>query len=238
MKRAICHRYLPAALLLAAFTLLFSCAPVEKPLRTPTWVPDQMAVLPFIYVPAEPGKGLSARSPLTGAVFSTGEEKAPPHAGTLLDEALAAELAKVVDLKLIPAAQAGRVYLRLDQEQLGASARELVAETGRKLNAQAVLVGYFYRFEDRVGGPLAASRPAGLCLELALLRVRDQAVLWKNSFDERQRSLSEDILELDQFVEHGLRWLTIEEWAHIGMSRLLRRFPWRKPASEPAPSAQ
>ena len=43
---------------------------------------------------------------------------------------------------------------------------------------------------------------------------RDGSVLWKNSFDETQQSLSQDLLNLGQYMKHGLRWYTAEElWA-------------------------
>ena len=99
--------------------------------------------------------------------------------------------------------------------------------TGAKMGADGVLVGHLYRFDQRVGGPMTAKKPASVAFDVAMVRVADGIVVWKNSFDETQRSLTENIFNIEQFVQGGLRWFTAEEFATYGMKVLMAGFPWQ-----------
>ncbi|CAO0824615.1 hypothetical protein DFAR_750004 [Desulfarculales bacterium] len=124
--------------------------------------------------------------------------------------------------------QAGAVFDRLRRQKYSLDMLQSAMETGRLLKADGVLVGFVYRFAQRVGGPYASDRPASAAFDLAMVRVSDGAVVWKNSFDETQQPLADDVLSAGQYVDRGLRWFTVQEWGDIGVNKLLDRFPWRK----------
>jgi hypothetical protein len=220
----------PAALLITAGLLLTAAcqAPVTQEKTKALWKPAKAVVLPFQPVTPKSGEGDIVRSPLTSSVFSARDGVVANAGLAELDQALADGLQGKTVFQIVPASQAGLVFGRLQREDLGKPLRDLIMETGRRFQADAVLVGHLYRFSQRVGGSMAAQRPASVAFDLALVRSSDGVVVWKNSFDETQRSLSENLFEIEQFVEHGLRWFTAEELASYGMSQMLRRFPWRK----------
>ena len=202
----------------------------QPPAKPPSWTPKRVAVLPFQKVLPAPKEGGLARSPLTGAVFSGGGDVGGPSGTSTLDRALSEILPSVAPFEIVPASQAELVFSRLERENMGKPLRHLLAETGRKLNCDGVLVGHLYRFVQRVGGELTAESPASVAFDLAMVNVKDAVVVWKNSFDQTQRGLSEDILQLDQYVQHGLRWYTAEDLARYGLEDMLSRFPWKKAA--------
>ena len=230
MRRARIGWWLAA---LAALVWLAACQwGAPPPPQAPSWSPRRVAVLPYRTVRPDPG-GTTACSPVTGAIYACGiDTAAAPEARRVLDRALMEILDQRAAFQVVPPAQAAPVYQRLRRERLGLSVRRAVAAAGRRLGVDAVLVGHIYRYRQRVGGPYTAQRPASVAFDLNLVRVADASVVWKNSFDQTQRSLSENILNLEQYVEHGLRWLTARELARLGMRRLMAGFPWLKPPAE------
>ncbi len=218
-------RFLP---LLGVALFLAACQPMdpqaEKP---PAWTPAKVAVLPFQKVDPDAGQA-TARSPLTGSVFLAGRGVKGTDGLNALDAALERELHDATSLQLVPAVQTWAVYKEEAARNSGDPMRKQVAEAGRRLGADGVLVGHLYRLDQLEGGELSANRPASVAFDLAMVRVSDGAVVWKNSFDEAQKSLSEDILNLGQFLQHGIRWYSAEEYAAIGLSHLMQSFPWRK----------
>ena len=221
--------YLAALLAIGlTFSILGCQMDRRKAEKPPTFNPDRLAVLPFMKVDPEDGQAGATRSPLTGATFTANKGSHVPEGLAALDRALSNYLADNVDFTIIPMDQAGPVYSALERQEMGAGVRQLVMATGRKLNADAVMVGHLYRFRERVGTEFAAESPASAAFELAMVRTADGMVIWKNSFDETQQSLSENILNLDQYAQHGLRWYSAAEFATYGLQELMKRFPWSR----------
>ena len=219
-----------AAVLICALALSLGCSTTDqsKAARQEiAWVPKKLAVMPFIRVDSPVQPGGTVCCPLTGATFNTGQ--IIPGAERVLDEALDKDLSEISTVAFVPYGQTGLVFGQIAGRQYKDSLRKDVVATGKKLGADAVLVGFIFRFRQRQGTGYAVDKPASVAFDLSIVRVMDGSVLWKNSFDETQQSLSQDLLNLNQYMKHGLRWYTAEELGKIGMSRLLQRFPWRKP---------
>lgn len=222
-----------AAVLLSALALILGCSTTDqgRALRKEiAWVPKKLAVMPFVRVDFSIQPGGTVCCPLTGAVFNAGQ--IIPGAEKVLDRALNRDLPKVTGVPFVPYSRTGLVFGKLAGREFKNSLRQDVMATGKKLGADAVLVGFVFRFRQRQGTGYAVNKPASVAFDLSIVRVRDGSVLWKNSFDETQQSLSQDLLRLDQYMKHGLRWYTAEELGKIGMARLLQRFPWRKTATK------
>lgn len=215
------------ALLLLFLGGLAACSTMQVPDKVPAWTPRKVVVLPFRKVAPNPGDGM-ARSPLTGAAFFAGKGVKGSEGLSTLDRSLANILAQIAPFKVIPTSRAYHIYNQLRRSMEGQSLRRIVSEVGRKLGADGVLVGHLYRFDRRQGSEYSVKSPASVAFDLAMVRVNDGMVVWKNSFDERQRALSEDLFNLEQYMTHGLRWYTAEEMCRIGMQQLMQRFPWRK----------
>lgn len=220
-----------AASLAVAALLLISCQTPRQPDAAPRdWQPQRIAVLPFQAGVTDAGGG-AVRSPLTGAAFMAGPVQ--EGAALFLDEALDRRLPDVSSLEMIPVEVGGPVFDRLRRGDLSLSLRQAAMQAGQKVGADGVLIGCVFRFSERVGETFAAERPASAAFDLALIRVSDGAVMWKNSFDEAQRAFSEDVIEASQYMSRGVRWFSVREWGDYGLEQLLKRFPWHKETKDP-----
>jgi hypothetical protein len=96
------------------------------------------------------GEGENGRCPVCGKVFTTGE--VAEGAATMLTEHLFDLLKDRKDFELIPSSQAQGVMSKLlAGSNKTVKERDLQLEIGRALNADAIFVGYIYRFRERVG---------------------------------------------------------------------------------------
>jgi hypothetical protein len=228
MSVRVFSRLTAGVLLLAAIGLLAACQAQKQTTSermARQWMPAKVAVLPFQVVETS-GEESAVRSPLTGSAFMAGP--VTEGAAVALDQSLDNALPRLTGFSVISYNQAGAVFERLRREKLSLGMLQAAVETGKKLNADGVLLGFVYRFAQRVGGPFAADRPASAAFDLAMVRVSDGAVIWKNSFDETQQSLADNVLAAGQYMDRGLRWFTVQEWGDIGVHQMLTRFPWRK----------
>ncbi len=90
------------------------------------------------------------------------------------------------------------------------------------------MIGYVYRWREREGTDYSVNRPASTAFDLYLIRSHDRAVLWKGRFDKTQRSLSENILDMETFIKGKGRWMTVDRLAKLGLSNLMSKFPSSK----------
>jgi len=93
-----------------------------------------------------------------------------------------------------------------------------------KMRAKYLMLPVLYGFAERKGSALSASRPAQVGFHLHIYNVKDGKEIWGGDFHEKQQPLSENILELENFIRRGGKWLTADELAREGISRLLDRF--------------
>jgi hypothetical protein len=103
---------------------------------------------------------------------------------------------------------------------------------GKELNVDFIVVGYLFRFEERIGSRIGAEKPASVGFDVHLLRVRDGKRVWDGKFDETQQALSENLLKLGSFVRRKASWLTAEELSSVGMDEMLKRLPSPKELEE------
>lgn len=100
-----------------------------------------------------------------------------------------------------------------------ASRLQLIQAFGKELKVDAVLYSELFRFEDRIGGEYSVKRSASVAFTLQIIRVSDGAILWRNTFDETQQSLMENLLKAGLYRKTGLRWLTATELADYGLNQ-------------------
>ncbi len=100
-----------------------------------------------------------------------------------------------------------------------ASELQLIQAFGEELKVDAVLYSKLFRFEDRIGGEYSVKRPASVAFTLQIIRVSDGATLWRNTFDETQQALMENLLKAGLYRKTGLRWLTAAQLADYGLNQ-------------------
>lgn len=102
-----------------------------------------------------------------------------------------------------------------------ASQLKLIQNFGAELGADAVLYTKLLRYRERVGSNYSVQTPASVAFSMALIRVSDGAVLWRNGYDETQQPLSENLFKAGFYKETGMRWLTAAELAEYGVKKAL-----------------
>lgn len=100
---------------------------------------------------------------------------------------------------------------------------EIVIEFSKKTNTQAVLYGRIYRFRERQGSSFSVVEPASVAFALVLYDGKTGRILWMEEFDETQKPLSENVLNIKLYGR--LKWLKAEELAERGLKKVLKTFP-------------
>ncbi|MBW2623672.1 MAG: hypothetical protein JRD68_12270 [Deltaproteobacteria bacterium] len=88
--------------------------------------------------------------------------------------------------------------------------------------SETVLIGNLYRYREKMtkGDP-----PASIGLTLRLIRTVDGIVLWRGRYDETQKSIFENLLNISRIFKKGLKWATAKELALSGIDQLMDSFP-------------
>ncbi len=193
-----------------------------EPAPEPLYVPQNMKkilVVSFRNLSTESGEIHGIRCPLSGKIFAGGGVESGAEA--VLNGHLADILKKYPQFKFISPDQVRDIRSGLSEES---GEREALVETGRKLEADAVLVGHIYRFKDRVGRKLSVESPASVAFDLHFLRVSDGRVLWSGHFDETQKALTDDLFKLPTFLKRDGQWITAEQMAVSGLDTVMEGF--------------
>jgi hypothetical protein len=103
--------------------------------------------------------------------------------------------------------------------------RRFLTEAGKLAGADAVLTGYIYRYEMRTGTELAVKNPASVALSVHMLRVVDGFEIWTGYVDETQQTLAEDLFKASDFLRRKGRWISADEMADDGLTKIFESFP-------------
>jgi hypothetical protein len=95
-------------------------------------------------------------------------------------------------------------------------------QVGRCVPADYILVPFVFDWQERKGGEWGVEEPAKVTLELNLIDIKELR-LQSFVFDERQQSLSENILGLGRFLKRGAKWVSARALAREGLDQGLRK---------------
>lgn len=203
--------------------ILFSCGAKERDIYPSLYISERVRnilVLPFdYYCPTE--RGLSFYCPVTNVIPGEIEGKAKEILDNLIKKELLSLNVKYTFYFLTP----GDYEILLEEAlEKNKTHQGLVRFFTEKTNTQAILYGKIFRFKDRKGSGWSVSEPASVSFSLTLYNGEDGKILWQRVFDETQKPLSENVLNLPLYGK--IKWLTAEELAERGLKNLLKSFPW------------
>lgn len=185
---------------------------------------NNLLVMPFRDMYRLYGENVTIRCPLGGRVFTTGRVK--DGADRFLTDRLNQILKRYHDIHLIPPGQAEGVYAQLlSKSEKELPELEMVVKIGRLLDADAVLVGYVYRFRTREGTSYAVDSPASVAFDMDLVGVKERRVIWYGRFNETQQPLTEDLFQIKRFFKRKGRWVSAWDLADFGLEEVLQTFP-------------
>ncbi|MCA1743795.1 MAG: hypothetical protein LC631_07595 [Desulfovibrionales bacterium] len=94
-------------------------------------------------------------------------------------------------------------------------------QVGKCVPADYILVPFIFDWRERVGGEWGVDEPAKVILELNLIDVKE-LILNRFLFDERQQSLTENLLGAGRFFQRGAKWVSARELSKEGLEQGIR----------------
>ena len=215
------HLVIPLLIILTLFTN-FSCrfqrggVPNVNPLPPLEGKSIVLGFRPALSQDKEPGV---MRSPFSGAVFMAEQipQGVPDKMTTILFERLQGHKG----FELIGLSKAQGVSESIMSSDQNLSEIEILKRIGQAFSANAVMIGYIYRWQERKGTDYSVDSPASAAFELYLIRSDDGSVIWKGRFDKTQAPLSENILDMSSFLKGKGKWMTVEDMATLGLREML-----------------
>jgi hypothetical protein len=187
-------------------------------------LPRHLVVLPIKNMAEIYGEAANIRSPISGKVFLTGE--IAEGACDFLQDLLLRYLEKMDEVTLVPMGTLqGTLSEIFHTEGTANWDRRLAMKAGESLKAEGAIIGNVYRFKQRVGTRYAIESPASVAFEIHLIDVATGRLIWGGDFDETQRALSENLLQLGSFLRRKGQWITAEDMALAGLQEIFQTFP-------------
>jgi hypothetical protein len=184
-----------------------------------------LVILPFLIEKGEnPGRG--AYCPVCKRVFQWSD--VPAGSENILTRLLYQKMETKQTFKVIPPEKVEEGWNVLNKKEVEKRPMTASFQVGRGLGADFIIIGFLFRFEERIGSSLGVERPASVGFDLHLFRLRDEKIVWEGRFNETQRSLSENLLKIVSFFKRKASWVTAEELASGGMDDLLKKLPAAK----------
>ncbi|MBA3028962.1 MAG: hypothetical protein FP816_09155 [Desulfobacteraceae bacterium] len=192
--------------------------------QNPRIATDTMLVLPFQNMTEIYGEGEHVKSPLSNRFYLAGKIEADGE--DYLNGKLRDLLEKRKDFRVISPEDQGDALIKESSGHFenSVSIQQLVEMAG-KAGADCVLVGYVYKYSDRVGNTMSVSSAASVAFELFLISTKNNSVIWSACFSETQKSLSEDLTKINKVIQRGVKWITVQEMAGAALTQLIGEIP-------------
>lgn len=215
----------PVLLLIFALSVLFwaGCAsgPEPKPAASGAGV-RTILVMDFVNVAEIHGEDQGVRSPVSSQAFVTGPVE--KDACQFMTRQIMNHISEKTEYVPVPYEDAqGALAVSNNGSNLLTAGQ--ICKVGRDLGVDAVVAGHVYRFKDRVGAAYSVDEPASVAFDVHMLRVEDQAFLWSLRYDETQKALSDNLLDISKFFKRGASWVTAHRLASSGLEEGLQSFP-------------
>ena len=188
-----------------------------------------LAILPFLIERTDdPSRG--AVCPVCQGVYKSGNILYGSQ--RTLTQLLQQKMDILETFRILPLEKVEDVFSKRERGQFELRPLRSAIQLGKELNVDFIIVGYLFRFEERIGSRIGVDRPASVGFDVHLLRVKDGKRVWDGKFDETQQALSENLLKMGSFVRRKASWLTAEELSSVGMDEMLKRLPGAKELEE------
>jgi len=144
----------------------------------------------------------------------------PPDAAQSITAAIYARANELGGWEIVPQDDVDAALQQLPPPTLADLDQNALA-LGRKVAADGVLYGTINRYRERVGFDYAAQSPAAVAFVLNFVDENSKQVLWTAKFAREQAALSQNLLDLPNFVSHGARWVRAHDIAFEGINGAL-----------------
>ena len=188
-----------------------------------------LALLPFFVArPDELEKGVVC--PICKDLFENGE--VVPGSQNILTRLVYEKTEALGVFNLISAEIAADTLSRRDKKHFEEHFLLNSVDLGKELDADFIMIGFLFRFVERIGSSIGVSKPASVGFDIHLFRVRDGKMVWHKGVDETQKPLSDNLLKMGAFFRRKASWLTAIELSNVAMDEMLKKFPGVKELEE------
>jgi hypothetical protein len=156
---------------------------------------------------------------------ASGDELAPELMQEL-DQLLAAKLQEAGREDYLGPAQVFKCKKQVTraEKRNRLSALRFWSQVGQCLQADYLLLPHVLQWRERKGGEWGVQEPARVHIELFLLDVKEQSLRRRFKFDQEQKALSQDLLQIRRFFGRGGKWISAQELAGEGMEQALQEW--------------
>jgi hypothetical protein len=92
-------------------------------------------------------------------------------------------------------------------------------QVGECVGKRYILVPVLIDWRERLGSDLGVREAATVVLDLNVIDVQEGALVDRFHFEETQKSLSENLLDLPKFLDRGAKWVTAMELAREALAQ-------------------
>jgi len=184
---------------------------------------ERIGVMPFLKGRHGSEIGETPDCPLSQLYFNP--ERLSGNADRSLTQYVHEALQKRHGEKVTSLEKALEAYGKISKDEAKDTLRTLAVKLGESLEANLMVAGTVWRYEDRSGSAVGAISPASVAFVVYLIDVASGKMLWKAEFNETQRSLSENVLGSWAFIRKGVKWLSADELARYGVREVFQKFP-------------
>lgn len=135
-----------------------------------------------------------------------------------LDKALHQVLVESSDRQFINIAESYSCQVKVSKvEKKDRTALDYWIQVGACLDADMILVPQLTQWYELEGSGMGAERPASVTMDFYLIDVKRQQLVGRYHFEETQQTLTDNLLNIDKFVDRGGQWLSAVDLAKEGM---------------------
>jgi len=102
----------------------------------------------------------------------------------------------------------------------------LAKQLGEALGVDYIFLGNVWRYRKSRDIALGSPSGASVAFNVFFLRVETGQKIWKGTFDQTQRSLTDNVLAGKGSVKPGLKWLSANDLARLGVKEVFKKFPY------------
>lgn len=216
-----------AAGLLAGLILFMGVAPVvraESETNETRVRIEKIVLLPFFKGRSEMRSAETVALPIDKLYYIS--TAVAGEATQVLTDLVYVQLKARFEDRLAAPAAVDEVLSGLPKDDAQDTIRSRGQAVGTRLGANAVFAGSVWTYKERVGNAFSIQSPASVAFGLYLLDVKSGALLWSARYEETQKSLLENLLNVGLFMERGGKWVTVDKLAAYGVKHLFRKFPY------------
>ena len=185
---------------------------------------EKVALMPFLRGISGYNTNEMLDSPVSGHYFSG--ENIPGDAVQKVSILVQGVLTDYHGTRLVEFTKSKAAYDEINGNITSDTPRSLAQKLGKQLGASHIMIGTVWRYQERIGGSYGVEKPACVAFAVYLIDVANGKLLWTESFEEKQRSLSENILSTPTFLKRRGRWLSAMELIECGITQIFERYPF------------